>query len=338
MNCEEAQDLMVAHLYGELEGDRAKALGAHLARCPKCAAELDGLSRVRRLVCSRKDPTPSPLVIQRLVTEAREETSRPRALWGLGWLKAAIPLCLMVAAGGWIALHYIEQEAAWKGVAGLGHEDAVKGYPGPERDLAKAEISPSPGRGVEQEEEVSGRTPAWFGKGGGEDKARGDSAFETPPPQRPRMGSQSPAGPLQHGVADTSSHPEARVEGKAMGGAAGEERVGKTENDVRPAQRPTLGLQAGHVSIDRLGRAQTLLEAEDYRAAEDAFSMAVQELRPGDPRLPLALLGLAEAREKLGKMEEALSLYMRLEREFPEYRHRAAERIRALRHGDPLPP
>lgn len=371
MNCEEAMELLVAYLYGELDGDLAKALRSHLAQCPKCEAELDGLSRVRTLVSARKDPTPSPLVIQRLVTEAREETSRARIFWGSGWLKAAIPLCFMVAAGGWITLHYSGYKGLGERGAGPPHEDSVKASPGHQRDFAEAEISRPPGMKAEAGNEVAGRSQAWFREEGVEDKAGeafasktprakeakppGVAALEVPstvsggrpvpvppseapPPQRPRMASQPSRGPPQEGLAHTSLPAEARVEGKGAGGPAEDVVVEKPKTDVRVARAPGPRLQSGQPMPDELGRAQALLKAEDYRAAEDAFSRAVQELRSGDPRMPLAILGLAEAKEKLGKVDEAMILYTRLEREFPEYRHRVAERIQAIRHASPVPP
>ncbi|MGQ9652877.1 MAG: zf-HC2 domain-containing protein [Thermodesulfobacteriota bacterium] len=370
MNCEEALDLLVVYLYGELHGERAEALRSHLAQCPKCAVKLDGLSSVRRLVRSREDPTPSPLVIQRLVAEAREDTSRARTFWGLGWLKAAIPLCFMVAVGGWIALHHSASTGRWDRTVGPQHEDAVETPSRQERDPAEPETSGSAGTKAESGEEESERSAGRFRKEELEDKAGEACAFKTPRseeveppgvatrsgagsmvsggrlapaipseaplPQRPQVVSQPPRGPPQQGVADTSWPAEARVEGKGTGGPSEDVAAGKPEKNVRQAlaSKP----QSRQVSPGGLRLAQALLKAEDYEAAEDAFSRAVGELEPGDPQLPMALLGLAEAKEGLGKVEEAIALYMRLERDFPEYRDRAAERVKAIRHGGAVPP
>lgn len=372
MNCEEALDLLVVYLYGELDAERAEALRSHLAQCPQCAVELDGLSWVRRLVSSREDPTPSPLAIQRLVAEAREDTSHARTFWGLGWLKAAIPLCFMVAAGGWIALHYSERTGSWERLVGPQHEDAVKTSPGHERDLQRAETSTSPGMKAETEEEVSGRSPGRLRKEEAEDKAGEAFVSKTPrskgagppgvatrsgarsmvsdgrptrplssetlTPQRPQMASRPPRGPPQDGAADTTSLAEARVGGEGTGGLSEDVGTEKAERGVSPALAPKPKLQARQVSPERLGRAQALLKAGDYEGAEDAFSRAVGELEPWDPQLPMAILGLAEAKEGLGKVEEAIALYKRLEREFPEYRHRADERIKAIRRAGAVPP
>ncbi len=75
MNCQDAQELFVGSLYGELNTERAAALNSHLEKCPACAARLAELTRVREMVTIRPDPEPSPLTVQRVLAHAQAVAS-----------------------------------------------------------------------------------------------------------------------------------------------------------------------------------------------------------------------------------------------------------------------
>jgi len=341
MTCEEALDLLVAYLYGELDEGRAQAVRSHMGQCPACAAQLDGLARIRGLLSSRKDPAPSQLVIQRLVARAREETSQPRAAWGAGWLRAAIPLCFVLAVGGWIFLHHGGYTGPQERRASPPHEDLLEVSPRPEVGVGGGDISRAVQGVAQGEGEVSWSPEPEVRPSEAEDKAGAAPAVRpaprrratlpsrgVPPPEPPEVGQKArpePEGRVAD-ISDYGSASKARLESPS-----GEARKGWPQTEAKgAAQAPPPGFLAGQGLPDGLSQAQVLLRSGQFVAAEDAFSQVLQELRPGDPRIPLALLGLAEAKERLGKAEEAVALYARVVQEFPGYRDTALQRIKAM--------
>ncbi len=68
-------DLLSAYLDGELPSDEARALEEHVARCPSCRAELDGLAavvgRLRRLERQAPPPVLAQRVTRRVAVEGR---------------------------------------------------------------------------------------------------------------------------------------------------------------------------------------------------------------------------------------------------------------------------
>jgi anti-sigma factor RsiW len=104
MNCEQIRQSLSAHLDNELPPSEASAVSAHLAGCPGCAAELDGLKRASRMV--RDLPLkPLPLgFLTRLRAKADAGAAAPAVSWlgprPLAFAAAAIVAGLVIA-GPW---------------------------------------------------------------------------------------------------------------------------------------------------------------------------------------------------------------------------------------------
>jgi intracellular sulfur oxidation DsrE/DsrF family protein len=98
MNCLETGPLLSAHIDGELDPERARAVDAHLAGCARCratAASLQALSRAVTLACP---PQPAPARLRAAVRSALPARGprevRPRAF--RGWLAAAPGLAALL--------------------------------------------------------------------------------------------------------------------------------------------------------------------------------------------------------------------------------------------------
>ena len=84
-----------------------------------------------------------------------------------------------------------------------------------------------------------------------------------------------------------------------------------------------------------LERGEARLQTREFQQAEGAFSQALSLLQPGQPGRPRALLGLARAKEGLGRYEEARRVYQTLADESSEHREEALRKIRELKEqGD----
>jgi Putative zinc-finger len=105
MDCREVRDLADAYVSEQVLVETARAIVAHLDRCPTCHAEVDGLRRLRASVRSAylasTDLSPSPAFAVALRSRLRSEGLRgkARAPWRRGWLALAATLVL-VAGGG----------------------------------------------------------------------------------------------------------------------------------------------------------------------------------------------------------------------------------------------
>jgi hypothetical protein len=105
MDCREVRDLADAYVSEQVLVETARAIVAHLDRCPACHAEVDGLRRLRASVRSAylasTDLSPSPAFDVALRSRLRSEGLRgkARAPWRRGWLALAATLVL-VAGGG----------------------------------------------------------------------------------------------------------------------------------------------------------------------------------------------------------------------------------------------
>jgi hypothetical protein len=98
MNCADVRLRLPALLYGDLSADEARAVRAHLARCPSCQREQAGVAEVRRLL----DAVPAPAVavdLPRLYREAAARHERRLRRWrrvALASLAAAAAVLLTV--------------------------------------------------------------------------------------------------------------------------------------------------------------------------------------------------------------------------------------------------
>jgi hypothetical protein len=100
VNCDRARDLLPLDLYGDVVPDVAVELREHLAGCPACRKEREGLDAARRAL----DAVPAPLVAvdtARIHLEAAARQSRilrrwRRATLAAGALAAGLLLVLLV--------------------------------------------------------------------------------------------------------------------------------------------------------------------------------------------------------------------------------------------------
>jgi anti-sigma factor (TIGR02949 family) len=330
MNCREVQDHLVDHLYGELDQDLAQRLQAHLESCPSCMEELEALLKVKGLLLSRKDPVPSSLLTQRILAHAGEEISRPKGLWGLGWLRAAVPVCFLLVVGGWILLyqgwHRPGQEESGpgssRGVAPQAGEPALMpDHEAPPQSLTREEKTralPAPPPPL----------PDSAAKPSLKDKAM--AALPSPPPQET---SRLPA-PQPRPQVGPHSQPPGGAEGQQQEMAVGKESrrqkvqgMGAGAPVASPPPEPS-GDKEGLPS--ELSMGEKLIGEKDFTRAEEIFSRLINTLPPGHASMPRVLLGLAQAREGLGELGEASALYQRLAGDWPEYRELALEKLRVL--------
>ena len=96
MNCKNACALMGAYLDAELGGQETLAIRAHLHNCPYCAAELDTLKSVKRILTRLPEPEMSPEFAVRLhqsVFTSPYQAAQPVIRWALiGAATAALAL------------------------------------------------------------------------------------------------------------------------------------------------------------------------------------------------------------------------------------------------------
>ncbi|MEW6202025.1 MAG: zf-HC2 domain-containing protein [bacterium] len=116
MDCEKAREQLNAYVDGEIGGEEAEYITAHIAECQHCAAEHKSLRSLRRLV-SRYGAVPSPQGIldelhERLMEEDKRTApvaKRPRrTAVSLRWMGLAASFVLLVAGG--IYLNIIQRE------------------------------------------------------------------------------------------------------------------------------------------------------------------------------------------------------------------------------------
>ncbi len=103
MNCEDARHDILLEDAGELSARKTDCLRQHLVSCPVCAAFAQELSQMRTALRNRPAPGPSPLLIHRILENAREAVPArpaPPTFWR-AWAAAAVFVIAM--AGGWWA-------------------------------------------------------------------------------------------------------------------------------------------------------------------------------------------------------------------------------------------
>lgn len=81
MNCHEARERLAAFQDGALAPDEAKAMDAHLAGCPACAAELGDLVRAMKLVRELPEVEPPPFYAKKIMAQVRAGAGEPQGLW-----------------------------------------------------------------------------------------------------------------------------------------------------------------------------------------------------------------------------------------------------------------
>lgn len=104
MKCRQARNLLALHVGGDLPGDRAAGVDAHLSACAACAGELARHQAARRdLRLLQADPLPLGSLWERLEPRlaAVDAAARRRAPWyrrpgALSAAAAALLLCLAV--------------------------------------------------------------------------------------------------------------------------------------------------------------------------------------------------------------------------------------------------
>ena len=85
LKCHDIDELMMDHLYGELEGARAEEFGAHVAECARCQGELEGFAKTRSAFRGLGMMTPSPGVTARLLVEAAKRAPKGKKAEGGVW-------------------------------------------------------------------------------------------------------------------------------------------------------------------------------------------------------------------------------------------------------------
>jgi hypothetical protein len=114
MQCRDIDELMMDHLYGELEADREDAFKAHVDGCARCQGEVAGLDRTRRAFAGLELSEPPAALTAKLLVEAARHAPRARESGFLAWLAGLMrPLAMHPA---WAAAASILLVA---GVAGM---------------------------------------------------------------------------------------------------------------------------------------------------------------------------------------------------------------------------
>ncbi len=117
MNCEKTTERLGAYLDGELGEQEAAQVQEHLEACPRCAAELEELRRLDRLL-SALPGMDAPEGFARRVRRAAERARRPARLRPVLARAAAM---LVLAAGLWLG--YAAGNAASRAVTGGAGEE-----------------------------------------------------------------------------------------------------------------------------------------------------------------------------------------------------------------------
>lgn len=105
MTCGRTRALLVFFAYGELDEPGRKAVAGHLAGCPSCRSELEGLLRDKRLITELSGPVPDfePETTWRAIRQRlRREPTRAAGLFRprlRAWAPKAAVLLLVFAAG-----------------------------------------------------------------------------------------------------------------------------------------------------------------------------------------------------------------------------------------------
>jgi hypothetical protein len=94
MICPDVRDLLPGHVYGDLTGNEAVAVGAHLRECGACRAEVAALARTRAALDETPTPTVDVVSAGLIDTLAERRVRRWRRVAFAG---AAVAACLLVA-------------------------------------------------------------------------------------------------------------------------------------------------------------------------------------------------------------------------------------------------
>lgn len=97
MECQQARQLLVASLSGELGDHDLAALGEHTEACGDCRAELNALNQTWVLLGRWHDAEPSPAIRTRLVRRVRRLALRESLLTVRGWTPAVLAGVIGVA-------------------------------------------------------------------------------------------------------------------------------------------------------------------------------------------------------------------------------------------------
>jgi Putative zinc-finger len=105
MECREIRDLAEAYVSEQVLVETAQAIVAHLDRCPRCHAEVEGLQRLRASVrsayLSSRDLSPTPAFVGALHSRLRAEAvgAQRVSLWRHRWLAVAATVVLVIGGG-----------------------------------------------------------------------------------------------------------------------------------------------------------------------------------------------------------------------------------------------
>jgi len=105
MECREVRDLAEAYVSEQVLVETAHAIVAHLDRCPRCRADVEGLRRVRASVraayLGSRDLSPTPAFAANLHSRLRAEAVGKRAgsSWRHTWLAVAATVALVIGGG-----------------------------------------------------------------------------------------------------------------------------------------------------------------------------------------------------------------------------------------------
>jgi len=105
MECREIRDLAEAYVSEQVLVETAQAIVAHLDRCPRCHAEVEGLRRLRASVrtayLGSRDLSPTPTFAATLHSRLRAEAvGAPRvSSWRHRWLAVAATVVLVIGGG-----------------------------------------------------------------------------------------------------------------------------------------------------------------------------------------------------------------------------------------------
>jgi anti-sigma factor RsiW len=109
VSCKRTQDELSAYLDGQLPDDGEERVREHLAVCPRCAAELEGLTRLNGLIDGLEEmPVPAGFAarVRRAAVVRPFAAPQPQSIGSIlfGGLLTRVAAVLMVVFGLWVGL------------------------------------------------------------------------------------------------------------------------------------------------------------------------------------------------------------------------------------------
>lgn len=306
MNCHDIDEQLIDYLYGEMRPEVCRRIEEHLEGCPRCAEQL-AQSRVVLDLVSKDGQEPSPLVGQRIMAMAREESEKGRSGFWRALLfrpAAVIPTFVAVFALGAVSYNLYSR---WDRMGGPSHDVALHA-PASSGPMALTSSASQPPDMDAPELELPSRpsSPA-------EDPLRRLSR-PSPRPTAPDLDELRSIAKehLKEVGADRIMVAETRMvtlDDKGIVGVLGS-----------PKKIPEPGSLSGTTDLAYATFAQgnRFLTENDYPSAIRTYETTLTQ-QPESPWAPYSMHGLALGYHAMGRCREALDTIEALHQRYPRY-------------------